>query len=299
MPFQTIITDIQDGVMTLTLNRPDRLNAFNRLMMDEMIAALDIADADDAVRAIIVTGAGRGFCAGVDLSEEDAFTAAKLDPATTDGATWDNPANRDMGGILALRLFNCLKPVIAAVNGPSVGIGTTMQLPMDIRIASDNAKFGFVFARRGIVPEAASSWFLPRLVGMSQALEWCYTGRVFGAEDALKGGLIRSIHTPDTLMDAARAIAREIADNTAPVSIALTRQMMWRMAGADHPMQAHRIDSRAIAARSVSGDATEGVASFMEKRAPAFPDRVSAQMPGFFPWWTEPGWSVIQKEAAQ
>ena len=191
MPFQTIITDIQDGVMTLTLNRPDRLNAFNRLLMDEMIEALDIADADDAVRALIVTGAGRGFCAGVDLSEDDAFTAAKLDPATTDPATWDNPANRDMGGILALRLFNCLKPVIAAVNGPSVGIGTTMQLPMDIRIASDTAKFGFVFARRGIVPEAASSWFLPRLVGMSQALEWCYTGRVFGAEDALKGGLIR------------------------------------------------------------------------------------------------------------
>ena len=299
MLFETIITDIQDGVMTLKLNRPDRLNAFNRLMMDEMIAALDIADADDAVRALIVTGAGRGFCAGVDLSEEDAFTAAKLDPATTDSATWDNPANRDMGGILALRLFNCLKPVLAAVNGPSVGIGTTMQLPMDIRIASDNAKFGFVFARRGIVPEAASSWFLPRLVGMSQALEWCYTGRVFGAEEALKGGLIRSIHTPDTLMDAARAIAREIADNTAPVSIALTRQMMWRMAGADHPMQAHQIDSRAIAARSVSGDAAEGVASFMEKRAPAFPDRVSAQMPGFFPWWPEPGWSVIQKEAAQ
>lgn len=299
MPFQTIITDIQDGVMTLTLNRPDRLNAFNRLMMDEMIAALDIADADDAVRAIIVTGAGRGFCAGVDLSEDDAFTAAKLDPATTDPATWDNPANRDMGGILALRLFNCLKPVIAAVNGPSVGIGTTMQLPMDIRIASDTAKFGFVFARRGIVPEAASSWFLPRIVGMAQALEWCYTGRVFGPDEALKGGLIRSIHTPDTLMDAARAIAREIADNTAPVSIALTRQMMWRMAGADHPMQAHQIDSRAIAARSVSGDAAEGVASFLEKRAPAFPDRVSTQMPGFFPWWTEPGWSVTPpKETA-
>ena len=173
MPFQTITTEVEDGVMTLTLNRPDRLNAFNRRMMDEMIAALDLADADDAVRALIVTGAGRGFCAGVDLSEEDAFTAAKLDPATRDADVWDNPANRDMGGMLALRLFNCLKPVIAAVNGPSVGIGTTMQLPMDIRIASETAKFGFVFARRGIVPEAASSWFLPRIVGMSQALEWC------------------------------------------------------------------------------------------------------------------------------
>ena len=298
MTFQTISTETRDGVMTLTLNRPDRLNAFNRQMMDDMIAALDMADADDAVRAIIVTGAGRGFCAGVDLSEDDAFTAAKLDPATTDAATWDKAANRDMGGMLALRLFNCLKPVIAAVNGPSVGIGTTMQLPMDIRIASDAAKFGFVFARRGIVPEAASSWFLPRIVGMSKALEWCYSGRVFGADEALAGGLIRSVHAPGDLLDAAHAIAREIADNTAPVSIALTRQMMWRMAGADHPMRAHQIDSRAIAARSVSGDAAEGVASFLEKRAPAFPDRVSAQMPGFFPWWQEPGWHMTPQEEA-
>lgn len=292
MTFQTITTDIKDSVMTLTLNRPERLNAFNRLMMDEMVAALDMADADDGVRAVIVTGAGRGFCAGVDLSEDDAFTAAKLDPMTTDAATWDRPENRDMGGIVALRLFNCLKPVIAAVNGPSVGIGTTMQLPMDIRIASDSAKFGFVFARRGIVPEAASSWFLPRLVGMSQALEWCYSGRVFGADEALAGGLIRSVHAPGDLLDAAHAIAREIADNTAPVSIALTRQMMWRMAGADHPMRAHQIDSRAIAARSVSGDAAEGVASFLDKRAPVFPDRVSDRMPGFFPWWDEPDWSM-------
>ena len=245
MTFQTITTDIKDSVMTLTLNRPDRLNAFNRLMMDEMVAALDMADAEDAVRAVIVTGAGRGFCAGVDLSEDDAFSAARLDPMTTDAATWNRRENRDMGGILALRLFTCLKPVIAAVNGPSVGIGTTMQLPMDIRIASDSAKFGFVFARRGIVPEAASSWFLPRLVGMSQALEWCYSGRVFGADEALGGGLIRSVHAPGDLLDAAHAIAREIADNSAPVSIALTRQMMWRMAGADHPMRAHQIDSPA------------------------------------------------------
>lgn len=292
MTFQTITTDIKDSVMTLTLNRPERLNAFNRLMMDEMVDALDMADADDGVRAVIVTGAGRGFCAGVDLSEDDAFTAAKLDPMTTDAATWDRPENRDMGGIVALRLFNCLKPVIAAVNGPSVGIGTTMQLPMDIRIASDSAKFGFVFARRGIVPEAASSWFLPRLVGMSQALEWCYSGRVFGADEALAGGLIRSVHAPGDLLDAAHAIAREIADNTAPVSIALTRQMMWRMAGADHPMRAHQIDSRAIAARSVSDDAGEGVASFLDKRAPVFPDRVSDRMPGFFPWWDERDWSM-------
>ena len=298
MPFQTITTDIRDRVMTLTLNRPDRLNAFNRLMMDEMIAALDMADADDGVHAIIVTGAGRGFCAGVDLSEEDAFSSARLDPLTTDAATWNRPENRDMGGILALRLFDCLKPVIAAVNGPSVGIGTTMQLPMDIRIASDNARFGFVFARRGIVPEAASSWFLPRLVGMSQALEWCYSGRVFGADEALAGGLIRSVHAPGDLLDAAHAIAREIADNSAPVSIALTRQMMWRMAGADHPMRAHQIDSRAIAARSLSEDAAEGVASFLDKRAPDFPDRVSTRMPGFFPWWDEPEWSLPVRKGA-
>jgi len=290
MSYRTITTEIADGVMTLTLNRPDRLNAFTRVMLDEMVAAFDAADADDAVRAIIVTGAGRGFCAGVDLEDPDAFTAAKLDPTARDAATWDDPANRDMGGVLALRIFNCLKPVIAAVNGPAVGIGATMQLPMDIRLASDVARFGFVFARRGIVPEAASSWFLPRLVGMGQALEWCYSGRVFGADEARAGGLVRSVHAPEELLPAARALAQEIAGNTAPVSVALTRQMMWRMAGADHPMHAHRIDSRAIAARSSMADADEGVASFMEKRAPAFPDRVSRDMPGFYPWWDEPGW---------
>ncbi|WP_158970712.1 crotonase/enoyl-CoA hydratase family protein [Chachezhania sediminis] len=297
MTFQTITTDIDDGVMTLTLNRPDRLNSFTLLMMEEMIAALDLADADDAVRAIIVTGAGRGFCAGVDLEDPNAFTSARVDPRSTDPDLWADPANRDMGGILAMRLFNCLKPLIAAVNGPAVGIGATMQLPMDIRLASEKARFGFVFARRGIVPEAASSWFLPRLVGMSQALEWCYSGRVFGADEALAGGLVRSVHAPDDLLPAARAIAAEIAANTAPVSVALTRQMMWRMAGADHPMQAHRIDSRAIAARSSAADAAEGVASFMEKRAPAFPDKVSTDMPGFFPWWTEPGWTDAEEQA--
>ncbi len=290
MTGQTITTETERGVMTLTLSRPDRLNAFTQAMLDDMLAALDQADADDAVRAVIVTGAGRGFCAGVDLEAADAFTAARVDPATTDPAVWAAESNRDMGGILALRLFNCLKPVIAAVNGPAVGIGATMTLPMDIRLASDSARFGFVFARRGIVPEAASSWFLPRLVGMGQAMEWCCTGRVFDAEEARAGGLVRSVHAAGALLDAAHALAREIADNTAPVSIALTRQMMWRMAGAEHPMQAHRIDSRAIAGRSSSADAAEGVASFMEKRPPAFPNRVSSDMPGFFPWWREPGW---------
>ncbi len=289
-----ISTEITDGVMTLTLNRPDRLNAFTQTMLEAMIDALDRADGDDAVRAVIVTGAGRGFCAGVDLDAPDAFTAARVDPMATDPAVWDDPANRDMGGVLALRLFNCLKPVIGAVNGPAVGIGATMTLPMDMRLASDAARFGFVFARRGIVPEAASSWFLPRLVGMGQAMEWCCTGRVFGAEEARAGGLVRSVHAAGALLDAAHALAREIVDNTAPVSIALTRQLMWRMAGADHPMQAHRIDSRAIAARSSSADAAEGVASFLEKRAPAFPGQVSRDMPGFFPWWQEPGW--LKKE---
>ncbi|MGR3564943.1 MAG: crotonase/enoyl-CoA hydratase family protein [Heliomarina sp.] len=291
MSATTLTTDIQDRVMVITLNRPDRLNAFTLGMMHEMIAAIDEADADDDVRAVIVTGAGRGFCAGVDLDDDDAFTAAKPDSMSKDPEVWADPTNRDMGGVLTLRLFNSLKPLIAAVNGPSVGIGATMQLPMDIRIASEKARFGFVFARRGIVPEAASSWFLPRLVGMSQALEWAISGRVFDADEALRGGLVRSVHAPGDLLDEAHRIASEIAANTAPVSVALTRQMMWRMAGAEHPMMAHRIDSRAIAARGSSGDAAEGVASFLEKRPAQFPDRVSADMPGFFPWWQEPPWA--------
>ena len=291
MSATTLTTDIQDRVMVITLNRPDRLNAFTLGMMHEMIAAIDEADADDDVRAVIVTGAGRGFCAGVDLDDDDAFTAAKPDPMSKDPEVWADPANRDMGGMLTLRLFNSLKPLIAAVNGPSVGIGATMQLPMDIRIASEKARFGFVFARRGIVPEAASSWFLPRLVGMSQALEWAISGRVFDADEALRGGLVRSVHAPGDLLDEAHRIASEIAANTAPVSVALTRQMMWRMAGAEHPMMAHRIDSRAIAARGSSGDAAEGVASFLEKRPAQFRDKVSADMPGFFPWWQEPPWA--------
>ena len=296
--YQTILTDISDGIMTITLNRPDRMNAFTQQMMLEMVAALDVADGDDAVRAVIVTGSGeRAFCAGADLAAGGAtFDYAKRSgkddpssPVRADG-TIDvtHEGARDSGGKLTLRIFNCKKPVIGAINGAAVGIGVTMQLPMDFRIASSSARFGFVFARRGIVPEAASSWFLPRLVGISQALDWCYSGRVFGAEEALKGGLIRSIHAPEDLLSAARALAHELTADSSPVSVALTRQMMWRMLGAAHPMEAHKMDSRAIWSRGAAGDSKEGVSSFLEKRAPVYPDTVSKDMPHFAPWMDEP-----------
>jgi enoyl-CoA hydratase/carnithine racemase len=281
--FETIEYAVEHGIATITLNRPDKLNAFNPQMADELIAAFDATDADDDVRAVIVTGSGRAFCAGADLA--------------TGGATFDyekrygtakNTIKRDNGGRLTTRIFRSLKPVIAAVNGPAVGVGVTMQLPMDIRLASTDAKFGLVFARRGITPEAASSWFLPRIVGVSIALEWCYSGRVFGAQEALERGLVRSLHAPDELLPAARAIAREIADHAAPVSVAVLRQMIWRMAGAAHPMEAHQMDSRAIQARGQSADAKEGIAAFLEKRPARFPDAVSQQMPEFFDWQGEP-----------
>jgi enoyl-CoA hydratase/carnithine racemase len=296
--YETILTDITDGIMTITLNRPDKMNAFTQGMMAEMIQAFDEADADDAVRAVIVTGAGeRAFCAGADLSAGGAtFDYAKRSDrsdnsnAVREDGTIDvtHEGARDGGGRLTLRIFNCKKPVIGAINGAAVGIGVTMQLPMDFRLASSTARFGFVFARRGIVPEAASSWFLPRLVGISQALDWCYSGRVFGAEEALKGGLVRSIHAPEDLLSAARALAKELTSESAPVSIALTRQMMWRMLGAAHPMEAHKMDSRAIWSRGAAGDSKEGVASFLEKRTPTYPDTVSEDMPHFSPWFDEP-----------
>jgi enoyl-CoA hydratase/carnithine racemase len=284
----TLLYRVDDGIATVTLNRPDKLNAFTARMRDELIAVFDETDADDAVRAVIVTGAGRAFCAGADLSSggQTFDYAARQDAARDENRV--NGVYRDGGGMTTLRIFRSLKPVIGAINGAAVGIGMTMQLPMDIRLASADARFGFVFARRGITPEAASSWFLPRLVGMQTALEWCFTGRVFGADEALARGLVRSVHAAADLLPAARALAREIADNTAPVSIALTRQMLWRMVGAEHPMQAHRVDSRAIQARGRSADAREGVGSFLAKRAPVYPDRVSADMPDFFPWWDEP-----------
>lgn len=286
--FTQILYDVADGIATITMHRPEKMNAFTNVMMREMCAAFDLVDADDAVHAVIVTGSGdRAFCAGADLTPEgggDVFASR------SEVETLSDERVRDSGGRLTLRIFQCKKPVIGAINGAAVGIGATMQLPMDFRLASDSARFGFVFARRGIVPEAASSWFLPRLVGMQQALEWCMTGRVFNAAEALQGGLVRSIHAPADLMDAARALAREIADNTAPVSIALTRAMLWRLSAAEHPMAAHQIDSRAIYRRSRSGDAKEGISSFLEKRAPVYPDKVSADMPDFFPWWDEPAY---------
>lgn len=292
MAYQTIKYDVADQILTITLNRPDKLNAFNATMMTELIAAFDQADADDNVRAIIVTGEGRAFCAGADLSSgADTFDRdAKRGPVkrTASGdVDYSDPNIRDGGGQVTLRIFKCLKPVIAAVNGPAVGIGVTMQLPMDIRIASDTARFGFVFSQRGIVPEAASSWFLPRIVGISQALEWCYSGRVFPAQEALAGRLVSKVVPPDQLLPTAREIARSFIEKTAPVSVALIRQMMWRMLGADDPMEAHKVDSRGIYARGRSDDVKEGVMSFLEKRPAQFKNKVSTDMPSYFPWWNE------------
>ena len=284
MEYTQIVYEVADNIATITLNRPDKLNAFTGTMMYEMIDAFDQVDADDDVRAVIVTGAGRGFCAGADLSASggETFSSGGSDIQTDAGVP------RDGGGMVSLRIFNCTKPVIGAINGAAVGVGVTMTLPMDFRLASEHAKFGFVFARRGIVPEACSSYFLPRLVGISQATEWCYTGRVFPADEARAGGLVRSVHAADELLPAARAIAAEIAENTAPVSVALTRQMLWRMLGASHPMEAHRVDSRGILSRGASDDAREGVTSFLEKRQPDYPVKVSDGLPEIFPDWVDP-----------
>jgi enoyl-CoA hydratase/carnithine racemase len=284
MEFEQITTELSDNVLTITLNRPERLNAFTATMGDELRTAFDAADADDEVRAVIVTGAGRGFCAGADLERgSDTFMRSEHeDPVSIP---------RDGGGRLTLRIFECTKPVIAAINGPAVGIGATMTLPMDIRLASETARIGFVFSRRGIVPEACSSWFLPRVVGISRAMEWVATGRVFDAQEALAGGLVRSVHPAGELLDAAGALAREIADNAAPVSVALARMMMWRMLGAEHPMVAHRADSRGMYYRGRSADAAEGITSFLEKRPAQFPDRVSDGLPDVMPDWTAPEFS--------
>ena len=287
MPDYTqILVDKADGIATVTLNRPEKMNAFTNVMMSEIITAMDDLDADDSVRAIIFTGSGdRAFCAGADLTPEGGGRVFS-DPTEVDSLSDERV--RDGGGRLTLRLFDSKKPLISACNGVAVGIGATMQLAMDIRLASDTARYGFVFARRGIVPEAASSWFLPKLVGIQQALEWCYSGRVFDAEEAKNGGLVRSVHSQDELMDVAVGLAREIADNTSAVSVAMTRAMMWRMPSGDHPMDAHKVDSRAIYRLSRGADAKEGIASFLEKRDPEYPGKVSEDMPDFYPWWQQP-----------
>ena len=277
MPFETLTTELDHHVLTVTLNRPERMNALTEKMLVELLQVFDEIDRNDEIRVAIVTGAGRAFCAGADLGGG--------------GGTFDHHAeeaareHRDGGGLGTLRIFECKKPVIAAINGAAVGVGVTLTLPMDVRIASETAKFGFVFARRGIVPEACSSWFLPRLVGISQAMEWVATGRVFSAQEARAGGLISRVVAPDQLLPVARALAAEIVDNTSAVSVALARQLMWRMLGADHPMEAHKLDSRAIYAMGQSPDGYEGVTSFLEKRPARFTMKVSSDMPGFFPWW--------------
>jgi enoyl-CoA hydratase/carnithine racemase len=281
--FEHIRYVVADRIATIELHRPERLNAFTGTMMRELITAFDLVDADDDVAAVIVTGSGRAFCAGADLGGGGGTFAG---PDLSEDA--GEQVRRDGGGTVSLRIFDCTKPVIAAINGPAVGVGITMTLPMDVRMASTDAKMGFVFVRRGIVPEACSSWFLPRIVGISRAQEWVATGRVFGAEEALAGGLVRSLHTPDRLLDDARALAVEIADNAAPVSVALARRMLWRMLGAAHPMDAHRADSRGMQVRGASADAAEGVTSFLEKRPPRFVDRVSDGLPDVFPWMDEP-----------
>ncbi len=295
--FKEVILEVEDGIATITLNRPDKMNAFTGQMMADMIAAFDETDADDDVKAVIVTGAGdRAFCAGADLSSGGKtfdYEARQGDGEA--GRTSQEDLQRDGGGRVTLRIYESLKPVIGAINGAAVGIGVTMQLPMDVRIASDDARFGFVFARRGIVPEACSSYFLPRLVGISQALDWCYSGRVFPAAEAKAGGLVKEVYPKDQLMDAAKAWCREIIDNTAPVSVSLTRQMMWQMLGASHPMEAHIVDSRAIFERGKTMDAKEGVMSFLEKRKPEYPEKVSNGIAPHYPWKAKPTFKWPEK----
>ena len=288
MDYEQIRYEVEDRVLTLTLDRPERLNAFTGQMLAEMVDAFDRVDADDDVRAVIVTGAGRGFCAGADLARgADTFNYDDNPRGRTEGTTWE----RDGGGLLSLRIYNLNKPIIAAVNGAAVGVGVTMQLPMDVRIAAESARFGFVFSRRGIVPEACSSWFLPRVVGISQALEWTYSGRVFPASEALAGGLVSRVVPDEELLPTARALAAEIVENTSSLSVTLIRHMMWRLLGADHPMEAHKLDSRGVQSLGRGPDAAEGVKSFLEKRPPDFTGRVSQDLPDYFPWWEEPEFS--------
>jgi len=289
MTYRQIAYDVADRVATITLDRPDRLNAFTVTMQRELCAALDAVDADPEVRAVVVTGRGRAFCAGADLGGGDAtFDYGDARAAVAGVVKEADGRHRDEGGIVALRFFSCTKPVIGAINGPAVGVGITMTLPFDVRLASAAARFGLVFARRGLVPEACSSWFLPRVVGISRSMEWCTTGRVFGADEALAGGLVRSVHEPDALVPAAHTLAGEIATNSSAVSATVTRALLWRMLGEPHPMAAHRIDSALLEALGRGADVREGVTSFLERRPPIFPNRVPADLPAPYPWWEDP-----------
>jgi enoyl-CoA hydratase/carnithine racemase len=284
MQYQTLLYQIEARILTITLNRPDRMNAATPQMYEELIDAFDRADADDEVRAIIVTGAGKAFCAGADLERGADTWGAQS--ALTDLSKQQRYIGNG-GGRIVRRMFDCHKPIIAAINGAAVGVGITMTLPMDIRLAVKGVKIGFVFASRGIVPEACSSWFLPRIVGISKALEWCYTAKIFRAEDGLQAGLFRSLHEPDELLPAARALAKEFVDNSSAVSMTLTRHMMWRMLGASHPLDAHEVDTAGMSALGQSNDAKEGISAFLEKRTPNFKDRITQHLPKFFPWWKD------------
>ena len=273
----TLTVEVANRVQTITLHRPEVLNAFNPTMMQDLLDAFDRADRDDDVRAVVVTATGRAFCAGADMS--------------SGSGTFDHrragAAHRDTGGRVALRIFASTKPVIGAVNGAAVGVGASMLLPMDIRLASDQARFGFAFARRGIVPESAASWFLPRAVGMQTALEWVMTGRMVSSAEALAAGLVRAVYPPEELLPAALALAAEIADHTSAVSVALARQMLWRMLGEPHPLAAHQLDSRIMSQIGGGPESQEGIRSFLDKRLPQFPGRVSQDMPECYPWWVE------------
>ncbi len=286
--FEQLTYEVDERIATITLDRPDKLNAFTSRMVHEFCAALDEADGDDDVRSVIVTGAGRAFCAGADMSEGGTTFTKTSGADIHEESEQSSLRGRDGGGVVSLRIFRSLKPVIAAVNGPAVGVGSTMLLPMDIRLASTEARFGFVFTQRGIVPEAASSWFLPRVVGISQALEWTMLGDVFEADEALNGGLVRSLHEPDDLIPASRAIAARIANRTSAVSVAMARQQLWRMLGESHPMSAHRVESAAVPQLGAGADAIEGVTSFLEKRPANFTLGVANDMPAIYPWFDEP-----------
>ena len=283
MDYKNILLEQRDNIAVLSLNRPNKLNAFTFSMMEEMIAALDALDADDSVHALIITGKGRAFCAGADLSSgQDTFN-----PSFDDFAVQESDFRRDSGGILTLRMYKFLKPIVMACNGPAVGIGASMQLAADIRLASDQARFGFVFNNRGIVPDACSSWFLPKIVGISRALELTYSGRIIDAQEALQLNLVSSIHDSEKLLSNALDITKKMVQNSAPVSISLTRQMLWRSLESSGPYDAHVIESKAIDSRGASEDAKEGVSSFLEKRPAEFKNKVSSDMPEFFPWWKD------------